>query len=109
MKGEYCGLQTDYKTLKTSFNQLRLQHTEVKGRLNEAQEQLALMDVEHSKAVNRCEVLSQMNSSLEDDRKSLMSQVETSHRIYELAHLTTIFLGLYFVDPVSRAIDPDFE
>ena len=33
------------------------------------------MDVEHSKALNRCEVLTQMNSSLEEDRKSLMSQV----------------------------------
>lgn len=77
VKGEYCGLQTDYKGLKTSYNQLRLQQTETKGSLHEAREQLALMDVEHSKAANRCEVLQQMNSSLEDDRKNLMSQVSS--------------------------------
>ena len=75
MKGEYCGLQTDYKSMKTTFNQLRLTNTETKGQLQEAREQLALMDVENSKAANRCEVLTQMNSSLEEDRKNLMSQV----------------------------------
>ena len=75
VKSEYCGLQTDYKGLKTSYNQLKLGQTDMKGQLNEAREQLTLMDVEHSKAVNRCEVLAQMNSSLEEDRRSLMSQV----------------------------------
>ena len=75
VKGEYCGLQTDYKAMKTTFNQLRLQHTETKGQLHEAREQMALMDVENSKAANRCEVLTQMNSSLEEDRRNLMSQV----------------------------------
>jgi hypothetical protein len=33
------------------------------------------MDVEHTKATNRCEVLTQMNMSLEEDRRSLMDQV----------------------------------
>ncbi len=75
VKSEYCGLQNDYKGLKTSYNQLKLQQTETKGELNEARDQLTLMDVEHSKAVNRCEVLAQMNGSLEEDRRSLMSQV----------------------------------
>lgn len=67
--------QTDYKALKTSYNQLKLQQTDLKGKLHEAKEQVASMDVEHSKALNRCEVLAQMNNSLEDDRRSLMSQV----------------------------------
>ena len=34
-----------------------------------------MIDVEHSKTLNRVEVLSQVNSSLEEDRKNLMSHV----------------------------------
>ena len=34
-----------------------------------------MVDVEHSKTLNRVEVLSQVNSSLEEDRKNLMSHV----------------------------------
>ena len=34
-----------------------------------------MSDVEHSKVLNRVEVLSQVNSSLEEDRKNLMSHV----------------------------------
>lgn len=75
IKGEYCNLQSDYKALKTNYNQQKLQQTELKGNLGEAKEQLTLLDVEHSKAINRCEVLSQLNLALEEDRKALMSQV----------------------------------
>ena len=75
VKTEYCGLQTDYKSLKTSYNQLRLHQTELTGQLHESKEQLTMIDVEHSKALNKCEVLLQLNSSLEEDRKSLMNQV----------------------------------
>jgi len=53
VKGEYCGLQSEYKNLKSSYNQLKLSQTGMKGELNEAREQLTLVDVEHSKAINR--------------------------------------------------------
>ena len=45
------------------------------GQLGDVKEQLTLLDVENSKITNRCEVLHQLNLSLEEDRKSLMSQV----------------------------------
>ena len=77
MKSDYCNLQTDYKGLKTSYNQMKLQQTDLRGQIHESKEQIAIMEVEHAKAVNRCEVLSQMNNSLEDDRRGLMSQVST--------------------------------
>ena len=75
VKNEYCNLQTEYKALKTSYNQQKLQQTELKGELGDVKEQMTIIDVEHTKALNRCEVLAQLNMSLEDDRKSLMSQV----------------------------------
>lgn len=74
VKGEYCNLQSDYKALKTSYNQLKLQQTDFKGQLDETRSQLTQIDVEYSKAVNRCEVLTKINNSLEDDRKGLMDQ-----------------------------------
>ena len=63
------------KALKTSFNTQKLSQTEMKGELHETKSQMQTLDVEHSKALNRCEVLAQMNLSLEEDRKNLMSQV----------------------------------
>ena len=75
VKNEFCNLQTEYKALKTSYNQQKLQQTELKGELGDAKEQMTIIDVEHTKALNRCEVLAQLNISLEEDRKSLMSQV----------------------------------
>jgi len=75
IKSDYCTLQTDYKALKTSFNTQKLSQTEMKGELHESKSQMQALDVEHSKALNRCEVLAQMNLSLEEDRKNLMSQV----------------------------------
>ena len=75
VKGEYCNLQTEYKGLKTSYNQLKLQQTELKGDFNDSKEQLTMLDVEHSKALHRCEVLTSLNNSLEEDRKNLMKQV----------------------------------
>ncbi|XP_059095121.1 girdin-like isoform X2 [Tigriopus californicus] len=74
VKGEYCNLQSDYKALKTSYNQLKLQQTDFKGQLDETRSQLTQVDVEYSKAMNRCEVLTKINNSLEDDRKGLMEQ-----------------------------------
>ena len=75
MKTEYCNLQTDYKSLKTENNQLKLRHTELQGKLVDTREQCTALDVENTKVNNRCEVLHQLNLSLEEDRKSLMSQV----------------------------------
>merc|ERR1719471_1769300 len=75
IKTEYCNLQTDYKTLKTENNQMKLRHTEMQGWLADGKEQITILDVENTKITNRCEVLHQLNLSLEEDRKSLMSQV----------------------------------
>lgn len=46
-----------------------------------------MLDVENSKITNRCEVLHQLNLSLEEDRKSLMSQV--SLLLYQYHELLT--------------------
>jgi len=75
MKTEYGNLQTDYRVLKTENNNLKLKHTELQGKLGDAREQTTILDVENTKVANRCEVLHQLNLSLEEDRKSLMSQV----------------------------------
>ena len=78
MKSDYRTLQTEYKDLKSSYNEMKLSQTQMKGQLEEAREQFTMLDVEHTKAVNRCEVLSTLNMSLEEDRKNLMSQVKIS-------------------------------
>lgn len=60
LKIEYFNLTTDFKALKTQLNQTKLANTELKGQYMEAKEQLTMMDVEHTKTMNRCEVLTQV-------------------------------------------------
>ena len=63
--------------LKSSYNEMKLGQPSMRGQLEEAREQFTMLDVEHTKAVNRCEVLATLNMSLEEDRKNLMSQVRS--------------------------------
>ena len=89
----------------------------MRGQLEEAREQFTMLDVEHTKAVNRCEVLATLNLSLEEDRKNLMSQVRCSEehfawfwticqsKLKKLIH--TLFTGVSAADSVSRPVDPD--
>merc|ERR1719434_429478 len=78
MKTEYCNLQTDYKSLKTENNQLKLRHTELQGKLGDAREQCTALDVENTKVTNRCEVLHQLNLSLEEKIMEQYKRMENS-------------------------------
>ncbi|XP_069946272.1 girdin isoform X1 [Cherax quadricarinatus] len=75
LRTEYKSLQSDYKTVKTENNTVKLRLTELRGELNDARDQMAALDVEVSKLTNKCQVLQTLNMTLEEDRRSLMSQV----------------------------------
>ncbi|XP_071537129.1 uncharacterized protein Girdin isoform X2 [Panulirus ornatus] len=75
LRTEYKSLQGDYKTIKTENNTLKLRLTELRGELNDTRDQMAALDVEVSKLTNKCQVLQTLNMTLEEDRRSLMSQV----------------------------------
>ena len=75
MGTKYGNLKTDYKSLNTENNQLKLQHTELQDKLGNAREQYTQLDVENTMVTNKREVLHQLNLSVEEDRKSLVSQV----------------------------------
>ncbi|KAG7164113.1 Girdin-like 1 [Homarus americanus] len=75
LRTEYKSLQGDYKTIKTENNTVKLRLTELRGELNDARDQMAALDVEVSKLTNKCQVLQTLNMTLEEDRRSLMSQV----------------------------------
>ncbi|XP_050690799.1 girdin-like, partial [Eriocheir sinensis] len=75
LRTEYKSLQGDYKSIKTENNTVKLKLTELNGELNEARDQMAALDVEVSKLTNKCQVLQTLNMTLEEDRRSLMSQV----------------------------------
>nr|XP_045601739.1 girdin-like isoform X2 [Procambarus clarkii] len=75
LRTEYKSLQSDYKAVKTENNTVKLRLTELRGELNDARDQMAALDVEVSKLTNKCQVLQTLNITLEEDRRSLMSQV----------------------------------
>ena len=61
--------------MKTENNQLKLRHTDLQGKVGDAREQISKLEMENTKITNSCEVLHQLNLSLKEDRKYLMSQV----------------------------------
>ncbi|XP_068240760.1 girdin isoform X2 [Palaemon carinicauda] len=75
LRTEYKNLQGDYKSVKTENNTVKLRLTELDGELNDTRDQMAALDVEVSKLTNKCQVLQTLNVTLEEDRRSLMSQV----------------------------------
>ncbi|KAK2706070.1 hypothetical protein QYM36_016180 [Artemia franciscana] len=75
MKTEYKGLQVEYKSLKQDNNSLKLKQTEMQGDLSDCRDQITSLGVELSKLSGKCDVLTQLNAALEEDRRSLMSQV----------------------------------
>ncbi|KAJ4427776.1 hypothetical protein ANN_25429 [Periplaneta americana] len=75
LKQEYRSLQEEYRALRTENGSLKLRQTEMQGELAKANDHSTLLEVEVSKLSNRCEMLLQMNTGLEDDRRSLMDHV----------------------------------
>ncbi|KDR17251.1 girdin isoform X2 [Zootermopsis nevadensis] len=75
LKQEYRSLQEEYRSLRSENGSLKLRQTEMRGELAKSNDQSTLLEIEVSKLNNRCEMLLQMNTGLEDDRRSLMDHV----------------------------------
>lgn len=103
LKSEYKCLQNDYKSLRGDHNTLKLKHTQLQGEAAESrhqvikmsfadrdicsplslslslcfgfQSQVTNLDVELSKLNNKCDVLQQWNTTLEEDKRNLVNQV----------------------------------
>lgn len=70
-KTDYKNMQEQYKILRRENAKLNLQKTEMSGEL----EQSKVLEVELAKASSRCEMLVQINASLDVDRQALMEHV----------------------------------
>lgn len=58
MKGEYRGLQEEYKKLRMESGRLRLGQTEMQGELNTRSDLAAGLQLENAKLQQRCDVSS---------------------------------------------------
>ncbi|CAG4930092.1 unnamed protein product [Colias eurytheme] len=75
LKNEYRHMQEEYRNLRTEVSQLKLRNTEISGEMNTKSEVISSMELEISKTNQHCEMLIQMNKSLDADRRSLMDHV----------------------------------
>ncbi|XP_008543968.1 girdin isoform X2 [Microplitis demolitor] len=75
LKIDYRSLQEDYKKNKIESNRLSLKLTELQGELSIKDESYSNMELQNSKLNQRCEMLAQMNSGLDNNRRSLMDHV----------------------------------
>lgn len=75
LKNEYRNMQEEYRNLRSEVAQLKLRNTEMSGEINTKVEVITSMELEINKTNQHCEMLIQMNKSLDADRRSLMDHV----------------------------------
>lgn len=75
LKNEYRNMQEEYRNLRSEVAQLKLRNTEMSGEINTKVEVITSMELEINKTNQHCEMLIQMNKSLDSDRRSLMDHV----------------------------------
>ncbi|XP_013192800.2 protein Daple [Amyelois transitella] len=75
LKNEYRNMQEEYRNLRSEVTQLKLRNTEMSGDINTKLEIITSMELEINKTNQHCEMLVQMNKSLDADRRSLMDHV----------------------------------
>ncbi|XP_058826174.1 protein Daple-like [Topomyia yanbarensis] len=75
LKQEFKNRQEQYRACRTENSRLKLQNTELSGELSNKVEQITNLEIEYTKMHQRCEILLQMNSSLDIDRRTLMDHV----------------------------------
>ncbi|XP_055641451.1 protein Daple isoform X2 [Toxorhynchites rutilus septentrionalis] len=75
LKQEYKNRQEQYRAYRSENSRLKLQNTELSGELNNKVEQITNLEIEYTKMHQRCEMLLQMNSTLDVDRRTLMDHV----------------------------------
>ncbi|XP_072753256.1 uncharacterized protein Girdin [Anoplolepis gracilipes] len=75
LKAEYRSLQDDYRKNKVEMNRLTLKQTEMQGELSIKDEQCSDLKIEVNNLNERCDMLLEMNSGLDNDRRSLMEHI----------------------------------
>lgn len=75
LKNEYRNMQEEYRSLRSEVTQIKVRNTELSGEINTKNEIITSMELEINKTNQHCEMLMQMNKSLDADRRSLMDHV----------------------------------
>lgn len=75
IKNDYLSMQEEYRNLRSEVTQLKLRNAEISGEVNTKVEIITSMELEINKTNQQCEMLIQMNKSLDEDRRSLMDHV----------------------------------
>ncbi|CAD0201807.1 unnamed protein product [Chrysodeixis includens] len=75
LKNEYRNMQEEYRNIRSELTQLKLRNTEISGEVNTKVEIITSLELEINKTNQHCEMLIQMNKSLDADRRSLMDHV----------------------------------
>ncbi|KAG6448860.1 hypothetical protein O3G_MSEX005727 [Manduca sexta] len=75
LKNEYRNMQEEYRNIRSELQQQKLRSTEISGEINTKAEIITSLELEINKTNQHCEMLIQMNKSLDADRRSLMDHV----------------------------------
>lgn len=82
LKVEYKNLVEHYNKIGTELDRLSLKHKEMQGELNSKTEKCTTLEQEISKLNKSSEMLLQVNSGLEGNRRSLMNHLSLLFKQY---------------------------
>lgn len=75
LKVEYRNLQDELKNLRLESRNLRLRETEIQDELSTRSDKAAGLQLDNAKLQQKCDMLFEMNNSLDADRRALMDHV----------------------------------
>ncbi|KAK9881970.1 hypothetical protein WA026_018161 [Henosepilachna vigintioctopunctata] len=75
LKMEYKSVQEELKILRSDSRNFRLSQTEMQGELNSKSDMITGFQLENAKLQQKCDMLYEMNASLDSDRRALMEHV----------------------------------
>ncbi|XP_066932183.1 girdin-like [Clytia hemisphaerica] len=75
LSSENASLLTKNETLQSDYDLLKSDYRAMQKEIDEAREQFQELDVSATKIAHRCEILVQLNATLEEENKALMDQV----------------------------------
>ncbi|XP_076001814.1 girdin-like [Genypterus blacodes] len=70
-------LSADHKQLKSQMNEARLERTWLEADFSKLKKQYQQVDITSTKLTNRCELLSQLKHTMEEENRHLLGQIQT--------------------------------
>lgn len=109
LSSQNAALLSKNETLRSDYDLLKSDYEGIQQEMNEAREHFQELDVSATKIAHRCEVLVQLNATLEEENKALMDQVNKLLAQNQELLMTTLHSRDQYIDEERTFTDHIYE